>query len=57
MTLLHSAVATPAATLKTILVLTAIIVLAVLATAVFTGPGSGPSFDLIQDPAGSLWTW
>lgn len=57
MTLLHSAVATPAAILKTILVLTAIIVLAVVATAVVGGPGSDWSFDLTQDPVGSLWTW
>ncbi len=57
MTLLHSAVETPAATLRSILVLTAIIVLAVVATAVFTGPGSGPSFGLTADPIGSLWTW
>ena len=47
----------PLTRLDLALVALAVLVLAVLATLVFTGPGSSPNFGLTTDPASGLWSW
>jgi pseudouridine-5'-phosphate glycosidase len=55
MMVLRSAALTPATMVRISIIIAAIVVVAILATALFGGPGQGPSFDITTDPAGSYW--
>lgn len=56
MTPINSATQLPKVTLRTILVVTASVLLAILATAVFSG-GAVMAFDITPDPMLPAWHW